>query len=191
MQTTTMPTTLDYWESGLQRSVFRSGGNQAWVQSDDPNIPEVFKRKFQGFSTGNVIGDNQLSCSIRPYTEIEAHDTYEPGVLRAGDIDQFKKLHLPNLVRQEVMATTTTEPALLYLIMHYSPYASAEEVTRIHHGWVLTRVYSDYRLLGVWAYNHPHSIAIMRYALPHLALGYDNFDDWIVYLGKRVEQKVY
>jgi|GEM_PF-2968270 len=118
----------------FRTTVWRDGNHMLFESGH-----KTFDRQVDCISTGNMIGDVQLSFYIRPKVETECNGfSFKPGHLRDFNLSMFKQL--PVVVRQRVLSLTETNGVWLYEFRHWA----GEQ--KIVHGYVITS--SDHQLLA-------------------------------------------
>ena len=107
---------------------------------------KTFDRKVDLISTGNVWGSVQTSSFVRPRNKTECNGfTNAPGHLRDFDLKGFS--NMPAHVRQYILSVTETEPVIVYKFFHTYNRGYWESMGKTVHGWVVTSVGPEYRLL--------------------------------------------
>jgi hypothetical protein len=123
----------------MKKVVWRNGWHMLF-ESDH----KEFNRQVDSISTGNVIGNAQLSFYIRPKSEIECNGhPFPEGHLRNIDLGYFND-GLPNFVKETVYAHTENESVILYEFRHWArgktniPHEYVKTHRKIAHGYVIT-----------------------------------------------------
>ena len=114
------------------------------------SLHKTFNKQADCISTGNVIGDVQLSSFIRPYTKTECNGfTNEKGHLQDFDLQMFIEYNVPRYIIEEVRTFTKKVSAIFYVFKHYN------RGQRIIDGCVLTTPdYKRYKLIKKWYCQH-------------------------------------
>jgi hypothetical protein len=108
---------------------------------------KTFNRQTKLISTGNVIGNTQLSNYIRPYREIECNGfTNPPGHLQNYDLTKNVVGNLlPNHIREEIRKLTHDHGGIVYHFHHW------QGDKRIPDGIVLTEGHDrGNKFIKVW-----------------------------------------
>lgn len=142
-----------------------------WVNNNHmrfDSLHKTYNKKVDCLSTGNVIGDGQLSFYIRPYEKTECNGfTSDKGHLQDFDLENFRRNHtLPEWLLEQVKEYTKKDNAILYAIRHYT---GSQKVV---HGAILTTAkYKEEKLLRVWYLNNSYkSQSVIDEAVKYLTV---------------------
>lgn len=131
----------------------------------------TFDRQADLLSTGNVVGDVQLSFFVRPKHETECNGFTNPeGHLRDWDLNQFKDLPRFPRIRRRVIEITDKQYCILYEIRTWgkrNPDTRRRQKTI--HGYILTAA-KDYKFIEKWVTGPTwKSRAIIEAVIPYIS----------------------
>jgi len=126
---------------------------------------KTFNRQVDCISSGNVIGDVQLSGCVRPRSETECNGfTYEKGHLQEYDLGWLVG-DFPNYVKEFIRKLEYAEDhsVIAYEFRHWN----GEK--KVVHGYVVTTGGDDgHKVLGRWYGEHWKSRSVIDEAITYI-----------------------
>lgn len=115
------------------------------------SLHKTFNNQVKCISTGNVIGDTQLSGFVRPYNKIECNNTQFPkGHLQNYDLSWLVS-DLPGSLKDWIRSYAKDKSVIAYVFKHCS------KGKKILDGFVITTA-KNYKLLKVVYANDNYKV---------------------------------
>ena len=131
-------------------------GNHMLFESEH----KTFNKQVDCISTGNVIGNVQLSTFVRPYNETKCNShTFPKGHLQEYDLGWILE-DLPSYVKNYIRGVAKNKSVIGYLFKHYS------NGRRIHDGYVITT--PKHKLLKAFYTDNYKSMTVIDEAIKYI-----------------------
>jgi hypothetical protein len=129
------------------------------------SLHKTFNRQVDCITTGNVIGDVQLSSYIRPKSEVKCNGKeFEYGYLQERDLNKGIIADFPGCVKNWIRHNVNDSCVIAYEFRHWY------KRRKIIHGYVITEGHAKgYKLKMVWRMGTRKRDSIIYEAIKYIS----------------------